>query len=39
LEDTTAPVRPVMANRRAIKRITKKQVPIDAWEIEYRGEE
>tara|TARA_R110000824_G_scaffold35722_4_gene111695 strand:- start:627 stop:938 length:312 start_codon:yes stop_codon:yes gene_type:complete len=39
LQDTTAPVRPIMAYRRAIRRVTKKMVPIDAWEIEYRGEE
>tara|TARA_R100000963_G_C4639533_1_gene103254 strand:+ start:1495 stop:1809 length:315 start_codon:yes stop_codon:yes gene_type:complete len=39
LQDTTAPVRPIMAYRRAIRRVTERAVPIDAWEIEYRGEE
>mgnify|MGYP003147896368 FL=1 len=38
LEDTSSPVKPIMAYRRAIKRVTKKHVPIDSWEIKYRGD-
>ena len=38
LDSTTAPVRPRMAYRRSLKRITAGYVPIDSWDIEWRDQ-
>lgn len=37
LDSTTAPCRPRMAYRRALKRITKGEVPIDSWDIKWQN--